>query len=76
VNASVLRICAPFTAVPRGQCVIPRRCLTEQCKVCGQDVHYDPAAAIPALGAELIVCMDCTEKAWEAVDAEWKDGSR
>lgn len=58
----VLRICVRKSVLPPEECAVPERCENRQCRVCHQDVHYDPKASIPALGAEFIACSDCVEE--------------
>lgn len=57
----VLRLCASYASLPAEQCAVPGRCETRVCSICGQGVHYDPLACIPALGPERIVCVECFE---------------
>ncbi len=71
---SVLRVCAAIRDLPRDQCAIPERCIDGQCEVCGTPVHYDPKAAIPALGIEYLACTGCMEALQEGAEpwpAEW-----
>jgi hypothetical protein len=63
VTGPVLRLCASYSELPREQCAVPDRCEQRACYVCFGPVHYDPAASIPILGAEIIVCGPCFEKA-------------
>jgi hypothetical protein len=58
----VLRLCAPFEDLPRELCACPDRCEVRQCELCLRDVHYDPKASIPELGAEVIICRICIEQ--------------
>ncbi len=62
VPQPVLRLCVPFEDLPRELCTCPDRCQVRQCSLCLRDVHYDPKAAIPALGQEFIICSICLEQ--------------
>jgi hypothetical protein len=64
----VLRLCVSHVALPRESCVVPERCEERDCARCGQVVHYDPAASIPALGPELILCEHCTEEVMDVLN--------
>jgi hypothetical protein len=52
-----LRVCEPFKDGLEHVC--PDRCQIRQCSLCLREVHYDPAASIPALGPETICCTSC-----------------
>jgi hypothetical protein len=55
----VLRLAASYDQLSREDCTVPERCEERRCFHCQQRVHYDPAAAIPILGMERIVCGEC-----------------
>ena len=61
-HGPVLRLCASLAMLPLEECAVPERCQTRQCRVCDQDVHWDPKASIPILGPEFIICETCFDE--------------
>jgi hypothetical protein len=55
--------------LPAADCACPDRCIPKACALCKRGVHYDPAASIPLLGEEMIVCDRCIENRWLKVEA-------
>lgn len=63
----VIRLCVRVATLPLDQCAVPNRCELHQCARCDQPVHYDPAASIPALGREVIICNVCIDELFTVV---------